>query len=114
MKFRALGRGRWMVALVALVACMSVPVGSYAQTLYTGTPVPNVGVADPGDPGASGAQGFTSPAGRVGSARPAEVQSSSKALALTGADIGGLVAIGLGSLAAGLLLTRRGSRPTSG
>lgn len=111
------GRVRRIAVALALFGGMSVPAGVYAQTLYTGTPVPNVGVVDPGDPAVLGVQGSRSPAGQVLSAqgsRPAAVQSSRGALALTGGDVGGLVALGLSALGAGLFLTRRARRTTTG
>lgn len=83
-----------------------MPMTASAQTLYTGTPVPVAGAVD-----ASGSSVESS----ARSATPRSVVSSvntqgSKDLALTGIDVAELGLVGLGAVAAGAVLVRRGRR----
>lgn len=112
MRLRSLKGPRRAVTLLAALAWMSIPTAAGAQTLYTGTPIPNV-QTDPGiDNGVLGASG-----GRPQASLSAEVLGikgqRSGSLALTGGDIGGLMIIGFGSVTAGLVMTRRSRRTAS-
>ena len=106
-------RARRLVVLLALVGGMAVPGGAHAQSvytgqLYTGTPVPNVQTGGPGVGGqVPGTGGFRA----QGGADAGRVPPQSGRLALTGGDIAGLVAIGLGALGVGMVLTRGSRRP---
>ncbi len=119
---------RWVRRLVMplmLLATLAVPTAASAQ-LYTGTPVPGVEITNPGPStdvlGASGSRGVLGTSGsRAGTpAASASLATEvlgvrgqrSGGLAFTGADLGGLVVIGLGALTVGLVLTRRGRRVT--
>ncbi len=96
MRTRTEGTVRRLVALLAFVCAMSIPVAAHAQTLYTGTPVPNVETSVGGGGFQAQARGGSQQSGR---------------LALTGGDIVGLVVIGLGALGTGMALTRGSRRP---
>ncbi len=89
-----------------------------AQTLYTGTPVPNAGSGDAGVLGSSGergpsgtAQGVLGASGSRNSGATTQVLATSGTrsggLAFTGSDITGLLSLGVGALLVGVFLTVR-------
>jgi len=96
---------RRAVAAGALAVAVGLPTAASAQTLYTGTPAPNVGAADMSVGGSSAAG---SAPGVVTSGFQAQ---GSNGLALTGIDVADLGLVGLGAIATGTVLVRRG-RPT--
>jgi hypothetical protein len=94
---------RSLVAAAFVTVGVGLPSAAAAQTLYTGTPTPNVGRADVGARPAPSAA-----AGRILRAQA----ESSTSLALTGADIAELGLIGLGAVTTGTVLVRRSRRTT--
>jgi len=93
-------RTRLAVAGGALALAVGLPTAASAQTLYTGTPAPNAGSAD---------------LSVAGSSAPGVVASGihtqgSNGLALTGIDVAELGLLGLGAIATGSVLVRRGRR----
>lgn len=115
MQTRNLGRVRRLVMMAALVGVTSIPGAAVAQTLYTGTPVPRVDVVDPGGQ-VLGTQGFRAQVAPASSSATEVLGVQglrSGSLAFTGGDIGGLVGLGFGAVAVGLVLTRRSRRTIS-
>jgi hypothetical protein len=94
---------RSLIAAAFVTVGVGLPSAAAAQTLYTGTPTPNVGRADV----------VAGPASSAAASRVLRTQSeSSTSLALTGADIAELGLIGLGALTTGTVLVRRSRRTT--
>ena len=90
---------RVTVAAAAVAAAFAAPTAASAQSLYTGTPVPRAGAVD-----------SSAPAGPARFAVSGVRTQSSSGLALTGSDVAGLGLVGLGAIATGTVLVRRGRR----
>lgn len=77
---------------------LAMPMAASAQTLYTGTPIPAAGAADPSVPGDPNPPPVTS---------SLHTQSSG-GLAVTGIDVAELGLLDVGAIATGTVLVRRG------
>ncbi|MDQ6949308.1 MAG: hypothetical protein M3256_24405 [Actinomycetota bacterium] len=85
----------------ALFMGLGAPMSASAQTLYTGTPVPNAGATDAPSVVAAPAPGLATSGVRT---------HGSTGLALTGTDVAELGLVGLGAVVTGTVLVRRGRR----
>lgn len=94
---------RWTVFMVALVLGLAVPAAG-AQGFYVGTPAPNAGAVDIARPNGGAVVAPGPPPGRALTVPAVRSQG----LAFTGADLLGIVLIGLVATGTGLLLVRSG------
>lgn len=98
------------IAGAALFSWLAVPAAAWAQTSYTGIPPEVQGNELRRDPKVSGTEVARTSASTAESSTVAGESTTSGTLPVTGGDLVGLTAIGLGAVGAGTFFVRRSRR----